>query len=111
MNKTRELKMYKAAEMEPGQTENIETLTYTEVRLDGLMFNRDFVTRIKIHRFNRDPEEKNQTPTLFVTLYLGNLEVCTKVTNDDIVVETERRESGIAVSYLIRVARDYDYKR
>lgn len=111
MSKTFEKKMYKAAELEPRQTEIIEAAPYTEVRLDGLMFNKDFVTKITIFRYDyeNDPEEKSQPPTLFVELYLGNLRVCTKVTHDDIVVETERQENGIVKSYSIRVARAYDY--
>lgn len=95
---------------EDGETKNVHLINIeksTRVFLDGILFSENAISKIKIFKHQGDKKEED---CIFVKLYMGNMDIATKIYSSDIVILTEYSDkSEDAQQYVIRKAERYDY--
>jgi len=87
---------------------SIELPKRVKVRLEDVSFRENIVNRIEVHRFDSDNRS-----SLFVELYMGNIELACFITEKDIRISKSYRDDFCGEKQLesvdVREARDYDY--
>lgn len=116
MSRTREKLIIKKEELNvPNYRQNDKDITVIElpkrasVELDEVRFQKNIISKIEVFRFEGDKRS-----SIFVELYLGNIELATFITEKDIVVIKEYNGTTNGEKELdsirIREVEDYDTK-
>jgi len=115
MNYSEERQIIKLSEMKPTNHKlddpnviSIELPKRVKVRLEDVSFRENIVNRIEVYRFDSE-----RGSSLFVDLYMGNIELANFITETDITVCKNYREDFYGENQLesvyVREARDHDY--
>ena len=102
--------LYERKKLKHREPQIINVDDNAKVRLNGIMFDTNIISRIKLFKWDRDANEDNDKVSIFVELYIGNLDICTNIFYSDVTITLEKNERNIIEAYEIREARDYDYK-
>lgn len=78
-----------------------------KVSLGDASFDKDIISKIKVFKWHMDLESE---ASIFVELFMGNMDICTGIYSSDVALEIVSNERGVINSYNIREARSYDYK-
>lgn len=90
--------VYKELEIRIAKSYNVKADFH--VLLNGVVFKSGIVSRVEFVKHSFKDEDN-----LFITLYMGHIEVCTAMTNDDHVIE----EDDSINTFRIRKAERFDY--
>ncbi|MCT4542352.1 MAG: hypothetical protein N4A63_02280 [Vallitalea sp.] len=81
----------------------------TSVKLEEVFFNNNLVSSIEIYKLDF---KDNSEPSIFVNLYMGNIEICTMIYKTGVVIEidstTDNYGNDYIRTYRIREIWSYD---
>lgn len=84
----------------------------TGIRLEHVGFKEHIVSKIKVFKCNFKPDEDEDM--IFVELFMGNVEIATRIYHSDVVFNIEYDENAHGEEYIrsywISEAKDYDYR-
>lgn len=94
--------LLKYADIKLDVLESYDVSAMASVTLNNVTFEEGLISKINFIKHT----PKDGSNNLFITLYMGNINVATVVTTNDYVIE---QDNGKYPSYWIREAEKYDY--
>lgn len=97
--------LYDINKMKPDFRECIKVDKGLRVTFNSIMFDNDVISSIEIHKFQGENE-----PCIFVTLFMGNIRLCSYIYNNYVVINEDKYSDGRTSEYNIHLAREYELK-
>lgn len=79
-----------------------------DVTIESCFFKRGIVSRIQIYSIA--PSKIGDKPSIFMKLFMGNIEICTHMFNGDVMCQIHKIDDDRIDKYYFRQAESYDYK-
>jgi len=119
MARTEETILFEASKMpyrvwgEALENSNVHVIDIGEregVTIESCFFKDGIVSRVLIYSVAPSKIGLDK-PSIFIDLYMGNMEVCTHVFKEDMICQIEKIGDDRIEKYYFRQAESYDYKK
>lgn len=98
--------LFRIEDMKNDEIHSFDLDSESDGYANGIYYSKNIVSHIEVKRV--DGEEHNANKHwLFINLYMGNLNICTIVTQKDYILELKDRPFH---SFGVREAENFDYK-
>lgn len=97
--------IYEIDKMEHRSINSIIVPHGVNIHINGFIISENTISEIRVFKYQDNSKEKG---SIFVELYMGNIELGVSIYYQDVVIEIEKDKNDYMKYIYVREAREYD---